>query len=213
MFAFDQLGHRIKLVRLQAHLTQEAFGHLFGVSKQTVSMWEMGAYRPTPDRLHAIADFSGHSVYELEKGFSGPEEDSYFYTLWEQHASEDFLWILNQRAPEVDAMQAEIYQSFHLLLTHMSQQVDDASSYAAFKRAVQFHYAKESPLGAVLQEEMNAYLETWTELQEDNESLREVLESTQNYYASLDQVYGIEDDFKQGLYFKTLYANLKEKDI
>ena len=45
------LGNRIQEIRTKAGLSQEAFGEKIGVTRQTVSKWELGQSRPDMDKL------------------------------------------------------------------------------------------------------------------------------------------------------------------
>ena len=45
---------RIKEIRLEANLSQKAFGELFLVSQDTVSLWERGKSYPNTEQLYSI---------------------------------------------------------------------------------------------------------------------------------------------------------------
>ena len=48
------ITERIKEIRLEAKLTQQAFGELFAVSQDTVSLWENGRSYPNTEQLYQI---------------------------------------------------------------------------------------------------------------------------------------------------------------
>lgn len=48
------VGERIKEVRTEHKLTQAAFGQLFSVSQDTVSLWEKGKSQPNLEYIVAI---------------------------------------------------------------------------------------------------------------------------------------------------------------
>lgn len=51
----EQIGNRIKELRLENNLSQQKFGELLSVSQDTVSLWENGKSVPTTEFLIAIA--------------------------------------------------------------------------------------------------------------------------------------------------------------
>jgi len=53
------VGKRIRLLRQEKDLTQEAFGSLFGVRNNTVSQWETGINEPDSAMLTRIAERFG----------------------------------------------------------------------------------------------------------------------------------------------------------
>lgn len=63
------IGDRIKLLRTQAHLSQEEFGKIFNVSKQSVSGWENDESTPTIYTLKQMAEHfrvTSDFILELE---------------------------------------------------------------------------------------------------------------------------------------------------
>lgn len=61
----NDLGRKLKNIRLQNGLTQEEFGDRFLGTKSLVSKWESGRNKPNPDRLKKIAEFANITVEEL----------------------------------------------------------------------------------------------------------------------------------------------------
>ncbi|MEB6292245.1 helix-turn-helix domain-containing protein [Mammaliicoccus sciuri] len=68
----NDLGKKIKNIRLQNGLTQEEFGDRFLGTKSLVSKWESGRNRPNPERLRKIANFANNTVEELLKDAEEP---------------------------------------------------------------------------------------------------------------------------------------------
>ena len=64
----NDLGQKIKELRMDKGLTMEEFGKLCNTEKQTVNNWEKGRNEPSPDRLKMIADVAGKSVSEFVYG-------------------------------------------------------------------------------------------------------------------------------------------------
>lgn len=64
----NDLGQKIKELRMNKGLTMEGFGKLCDTKKQTVNNWEKGHNKPSPDRLKMIADIAGKSVSEFVYG-------------------------------------------------------------------------------------------------------------------------------------------------
>ena len=58
-------GKKISELRRAAGLSQEQFGEMFGVSRQSVSKWESDQTMPELATIIKIADFFGISVDEL----------------------------------------------------------------------------------------------------------------------------------------------------
>ena len=57
-----KLGERIKEIRKESGLSQQAFGKTLAVSQDTVSLWENGKSLPTAEFLIAMAQTFGISV-------------------------------------------------------------------------------------------------------------------------------------------------------
>ena len=64
----NDLGQKIKELRMDKGLTMEEFGKLCNTEKQTVNNWEKGRNEPSPDRLKMIADAAGKTVSEFVYG-------------------------------------------------------------------------------------------------------------------------------------------------
>lgn len=64
----NDLGQKIKELRINKGLTMKEFGKLCNTEKQTVNNWEKGRNEPSPDRLKLIADMAGKSVSEFVYG-------------------------------------------------------------------------------------------------------------------------------------------------
>ena len=62
------IGDQITSVRREQQLTQEQFGGMFHVTRQTVSNWENGKSYPDLQTLIAISDRFGVSLDTLLKG-------------------------------------------------------------------------------------------------------------------------------------------------
>lgn len=58
-------GNKIKRLRKEAGLTQEALGKKLGVVKQTISSWENNISEPNSETLSALSELFGVSVLEL----------------------------------------------------------------------------------------------------------------------------------------------------
>ena len=62
------LSERLKALREQAGLSQNAFARTFGVAQSTVAGWESGAREPNIATIRHLADFFGVTVdYLLPK--------------------------------------------------------------------------------------------------------------------------------------------------
>lgn len=68
----NDLGRKLKNIRLQNGLTQEEFGDRFLGTKSLVSKWESGRNKPNPERLKKIADFANITVEELLQDIEEP---------------------------------------------------------------------------------------------------------------------------------------------
>ena len=64
----NNLGFKIKQIRLEHGHTMEEFGKKFNTSKGTVNNWEKGRNKPNKENLKAIADLGNISVDELLYG-------------------------------------------------------------------------------------------------------------------------------------------------
>ncbi len=59
------LGNKIQELRKKKSLSQEAFAEIMGVTRQSVSKWELDQSYPAIDKLVEIADFFGISLDDL----------------------------------------------------------------------------------------------------------------------------------------------------
>ena len=62
------LSERLKALREQAGLSQNAFARTFGVAQSTVAGWESGAREPNIATIRHLADFFGVTVDYLLGG-------------------------------------------------------------------------------------------------------------------------------------------------
>ena len=69
----NNLGQKIKELRMDKGLTMEEFGKLCNTEKQTVNNWEKGRNEPSPERLKLIAEMAGKSVSEFVYGVPSAE--------------------------------------------------------------------------------------------------------------------------------------------
>ena len=54
---YEQIGQKIREMRTQASLSQEKLAVELDVAANTVSRWETGTYKPTPEDLDKLARF------------------------------------------------------------------------------------------------------------------------------------------------------------
>jgi len=64
----NQVGQRIKGIRMEKGMTTKEFGALFGASDSNVTSWEKGRTLPNKERLRKIADLAGMTVQKLLEG-------------------------------------------------------------------------------------------------------------------------------------------------
>lgn len=79
------IGERLRELREQKHLNQEAFGALGGVSIKTQNRYEMGGRKPGFDYLEALAAAGVDVVYLLTGDTDPrklPERESEMLRLW-----------------------------------------------------------------------------------------------------------------------------------
>lgn len=69
----NDLGQKIKELRMDKGLTMEEFGELCNTEKQTVNNWEKGRNEPSLERLKLIAEMAGKSVSEFVYGVPSAE--------------------------------------------------------------------------------------------------------------------------------------------
>ncbi len=77
------LGNKIQELRKNKYLSQEAFAEIMGVTRQSVSKWELDQSYPAIEKLVEIADFFGISLDELlrEQGKSINTSESEIQTI------------------------------------------------------------------------------------------------------------------------------------
>ena len=69
----NDLGQKIKELRMDKGLTMEEFGKKMDTSKGTVNNWEKGRNEPSLERLKLIAEMAGKSVSEFVYGVPSAE--------------------------------------------------------------------------------------------------------------------------------------------
>ena len=67
-FEKEELGTRIKNIRLNKGMTTKEFGSLLGATDSNVTSWEKGRTSPNPERLKTIAKIADISVNTLLYG-------------------------------------------------------------------------------------------------------------------------------------------------
>ena len=82
-----KIGEKITLLRMNKNISQEALAEMLGVSRQSVSKWEMGGALPQIDKVLQLSKIFGASTDELlrdEIDISGlsakPKKNKYFGT-------------------------------------------------------------------------------------------------------------------------------------
>ena len=106
----ESLGNRIKKIRESLGKTQEDFGKLFGVTKMTVSHWEIGRRDPNIETLVSIIKIGEVSLDWLLLGEKSEEEDKSIIMIQlrekikelEQKIAEQkiFINMVAEKAPE-----------------------------------------------------------------------------------------------------------------
>ncbi len=71
------IGARIRQLRERNTLSQEKFGDLCGVSKASVSQWELGVATPPTDRLVALRE---HLVFSFDWLIAGEVDNNFALT-------------------------------------------------------------------------------------------------------------------------------------
>ena len=66
------LGNKIQELRKKQSLSQEAFAEIMGVTRQSVSKWELDQSYPAIDKLVEMADFFNISLDELLRNEATP---------------------------------------------------------------------------------------------------------------------------------------------
>ena len=65
MILFMKLGENILKLRKQNGLSQEQLGDQVGVTRQTISNWELGETAPNPEQLKSLSKVLNVSIDEL----------------------------------------------------------------------------------------------------------------------------------------------------
>lgn len=68
----NELGRKIKSLRRNNDISQEAMAFDLGVARQTVSKWERGSMKPTTENLLAVCEYFN---VEMDYFFSGDNND------------------------------------------------------------------------------------------------------------------------------------------
>lgn len=71
-----QFGERFRQIRRAAKLTQEEFGQILGVSRQTINAYENDRQRPPLDMMEKVCGEQGISPHWLLTGRGGPRTDT-----------------------------------------------------------------------------------------------------------------------------------------
>lgn len=74
---FKRIGKRLKNVRKEAGLTQEAFGEIIGLSKNHVSDLERGVTLPSVKSLFVIYEHFKNTPNQILLGSKPPEIDDF----------------------------------------------------------------------------------------------------------------------------------------
>lgn len=85
----NDLGQKIKELRMDKGLTMEEFGKLCNTEKQTVNNWEKGRHKPSPDSLKLIADIAGKSVSEFVYGVPSAKRVKEVIYMLERYIEEE----------------------------------------------------------------------------------------------------------------------------
>lgn len=74
---YKRIGEKIRELRLKPEngsMSQETLGEKLGIASNTVSRWETGTYKPTPEDLDKLARLFNVSITVFFPGL--PQEDS-----------------------------------------------------------------------------------------------------------------------------------------
>ena len=89
------LGEKIYRLRSEKGLSQEAFGDMLGVSRQSVSKWETDQSQPELEKIVAISDQFGISTdYLLKNNMEIPEGSA--------AGQETETWYVRQKKPHYE---------------------------------------------------------------------------------------------------------------
>jgi len=70
-----QFGERFRQIRRTTKLTQDEFGQLLGVSRQTINAYENDRQRPTLDMMEKVCRLQGISPRWILTGLGDPKAD------------------------------------------------------------------------------------------------------------------------------------------
>lgn len=102
------IADKIKITRESMGLTQEEFGALIGVSKQSISSWEKGRNLPDIIQINVIASLAGKSLSEFfNDGISG---------MFKTPMTNDFTKKEFQIINKLRAMHPEKRKAFEVIL-------------------------------------------------------------------------------------------------
>lgn len=85
----NDLGQKIKELRMDKGLTMEEFGKLFDASKSIVSRWERNISVPNEKRLKHIAKLAGKSVSEFVYGVPSAKRVKEVIYMLERYIEEE----------------------------------------------------------------------------------------------------------------------------
>ncbi|MFB0517503.1 MAG: helix-turn-helix domain-containing protein [Candidatus Neomarinimicrobiota bacterium] len=93
-----QFGERFRQIRRMTKLTQDEFGQLLGVSRQTINAYENDRQRPTLDMMEKVCRLQGISPRWILTGMGDPKADPSYLTAEEALHS----WTVGEKtlAPE-----------------------------------------------------------------------------------------------------------------
>ena len=73
-----QFGERFRQIRRAARITQEEFGQMLGVSRQTINAYENDRQRPPLDMLEKVCREQGISPHWILTGQGEPRTDTHY---------------------------------------------------------------------------------------------------------------------------------------
>lgn len=92
----ENLGYKIKALRISLGKTLEEFGDLIGgVNKSNVSRWEKDLAKPTNERLEKIAELAGMTLAEFKSS------DSVNLTLYKTEALKERIRFLRKQQQDI----------------------------------------------------------------------------------------------------------------
>lgn len=123
-----EIGRKIKEVRINAGLSQEAFSKKIGVSRLTIINWENGKSVPTPELLYQLCRSFGISVEQLVGGTKNDEkkpENSDNYTLQHIEAEIESISITPEKSYKVKESSASTDDELQTVKTEIGIIKDD----------------------------------------------------------------------------------------